>query len=310
MTLCDDASLLFRHALMSSALALKRPSFFNLTPVTGWTLLGYFLLASNIAAEKWLLGAYDFKEINFATASLIMLLTALQEGVQKRSLRRLAPKRWQPLVVISLCTLVAWTGFVYSLIGLSMFEYGAMSLLSPLVMGALAIVMLKEQPPKALGVGLALGLMGGLLLVKGEWNGVGEWQYHLFMLLSLFAASFRWILVKRIGEGIPTSALIFWEPLMVLIAMGLMIDFQELWTRLELSFLSAAFLLFLSRQCLVRSYQAQDTTATSVAALIYTKLGWTLLFGFLIWGTVPAWSEWLGVLLIVAGSWVVLRRSA
>ncbi len=295
---------------MSPALTLKRPSFFNLTPATSWTLLGYFLLASNIAAEKWLLGAYDFKEINFATASLIMLLTALQEGAQKRSLSRLIPRRWPVLLVISLCTLVAWTGFVYSLIGMSMFEYGAMSLLSPLVMGALAIVLLKEQPPKALGVGLALGLAGGLLLVKGDWRGVGEWQYHLFMLLSLLAASFRWILVKRIGDSIPTSALIFWEPLMVLVAMGTLIDFSALWERFEWSFLSAAFLLFLSRQCLVRAYQAQDTTATSVAALIYTKLGWTLMFGFLIWGTVPTWREWLGVLFIVGGSWMVLRRPA
>ena len=45
--------------------------------ITGRILLGYFLLAANIAVEKWLLESYSLLEINFVTAALFMTLTAL-----------------------------------------------------------------------------------------------------------------------------------------------------------------------------------------------------------------------------------------
>ena len=44
--------------------------------ITGRILLGYFLLAANIAVEKWLLESYSLLEINFVTAALFMMLTA------------------------------------------------------------------------------------------------------------------------------------------------------------------------------------------------------------------------------------------
>jgi len=51
--------------------------------ITGRILLGYFLLASNIAVEKWLLESYNLYEINFTTAALFMILTALQELLKR-----------------------------------------------------------------------------------------------------------------------------------------------------------------------------------------------------------------------------------
>ena len=51
--------------------------------ITGRILLGYFLLASNIAAEKWLLDSYNLFEINFTTAAMFMIFTALQELLTK-----------------------------------------------------------------------------------------------------------------------------------------------------------------------------------------------------------------------------------
>ena len=108
--------------------------------ITGRTLLGYFLLASNIAVEKWLLESYNLYEINFTTAALFMILTALQELLKRGSLQRIKPVSWKILLLISLFTLGAWHCFLSALSGLSVFEFGAMSLLSPVVMAALAML--------------------------------------------------------------------------------------------------------------------------------------------------------------------------
>jgi drug/metabolite transporter (DMT)-like permease len=102
--------------------------------------------------------------------------------------------------------------------------------------------------------------------------------------------------------------MIFWEPALVLVAMGSIIDLAALWNKMSPMLLSAAVLLFLSRQCLVRSFQTSVTSATSISAMIYTKLGWYLLFGYLFWGNFPKPLEWLGVVLIIISSWIIVFR--
>ena len=155
---------------------------------------------------------------------------------------------------------------------------------------------------------IGLGMVGGWLMVNVEWQGWSSGHYHAFMLGALLFSSLRWITVKYVGESVPTSAMIFWEPIMVLVAMGYITDFAGLWNKMTPMLFSSAVLLFLSRQCLVRSYQTPVTSATSISALIYTKLGWTLLFGYLFWGSLPEPLEWIGVLLIILSSWMIVFR--
>ncbi len=284
-------------------------TFFNPGWITSRILLGYFLLASNIAVEKWLLETYSLYEINFITAALFMILTALQELLNRGSLKRIKPVSWKILLLISLFTLGAWHCFLSALSGLSVFEFGAMSLLSPVVMAALAMLILRENPSRWIWPAIGFGIAGGWLMMQADWQGLSSSHFHAYMLGALIFSSMRWITVKYAGENVPASTMIFWEPVLVLVAMIFFIDFPYLWNKITPMLLSSAVLLFLSRQCLVRSYQAPVTSATSIAALIYTKLGWTLLFGYLFWGSLPEPLEWLGVLLIVLSSWIIVIRT-
>ena len=284
-------------------------TFFNPGWITSRILLGYFLLASNIAVEKWLLETYSLYEINFITAALFMILTALQELLNRGSLQRIKPVSWKILLLISLFTLGAWHCFLSALSGLSVFEFGAMSLLSPVVMAALAMLILRENPSRWIWPAIGFGIAGGWLMMQADWQGLSSSHFHAYMLGALIFSSMRWITVKYAGENVPASTMIFWEPVLVLVAMIFFIDFAYLWNKITPMLLSSAVLLFLSRQCLVRSYQAPVTSATSIAALIYTKLGWTLLFGYLFWGSLPEPLEWLGVLLIVFSSLIIVFRT-
>ena len=284
-------------------------TFFNPGWITSRILLGYFLLASNIAVEKWLLESYSLYEINFITAALFMILTALQELLNRGSLQRIKPVSWKILLLISLFTLGAWHCFLSALSGLSVFEFGAMSLLSPVVMATLAMLILRENPSRWIWPAIGFGMTGGWLMMQADWQGLSNSHFHAYMLGAMMFSSLRWITVKYAGENIPASTMIFWEPVLVLVAMIYFIDFAYLWSKITPMLLSSAVLLFFSRQCLVRSYQAPATSATSIAALIYTKLGWTLLFGYLFWGSLPEPLEWFGVLLIVLSSWIIVFRT-
>jgi len=93
-----------------------------------------------------------------------------------------------------------------------------------------------------------------------------------------------------------------------LLAMRSIVDLAGLCDNVPPMLFSAAVVLLLSRQCLVRSYQTPATSATSISALIYTKVGWTLLFGYLFWGSLPEPLEWLGVLFILLSSWMIVFR--
>jgi len=280
--------------------------------VTTKILVGYFFLASNIAVEKWLLNSYSIFEINFTTAVMFMVLTAFQELFKSGSIYAIKPMSWKILLLISLFTLGAWHFFLSALMGLTVFEFSGMSLLSPLVMVLLAITFLREKPSLIIWPAIFLGALGGWLMMDGKWNGWSGVQYHLFMLGALLFSSLRWVVVKRAGDKVPTSALIFWEPTLVLVLMGSIVDFGILWNKMTPMLLSSAVLLFLSRQCLVRSYQNRVTSAISISSLIYTKLIWSLLFGYLFWNNLPEKLEILGVFLIILSSLLILfplRRS-
>jgi len=234
-------------------------TFFNPGWITSRILLGYFLLASNIAVEKWLLESYSLYEINFITAALFMILTALQELLNRGSLQRIKPVSWKILLLISLFTLGAWHCFLSALSGLSVFEFGAMSLLSPVVMAALAMLILRENPSRWIWPAIGFGIAGGWLMMQADWQGLSSSHFHAYMLGALIFSSMRWITVKYAGENVPASTMIFWEPVLVLVAMIFFIDFTYLWNKITPMLLSSAVLLFLSRQCLVRSYQAPVT---------------------------------------------------
>ena len=293
---------------MNLSVVKKLLTISNRGSITVITLLGYFLLASNITVEKLLLESYNLYEINFSTAALFMILTALQELLKRGSLQRIKPVSWKILLLMSLFTLGAWHCFLSALSGLSVFEFGAMSLLSPVVMAALAMLILRERPSPWIWPAIGLGIVGGWLMVNVEWQGWSSGYYHAFMLGALLFSSLRWITVKYAGESVHASAMIFWEPIMVLLAMGSIIDLADLWNKMTPMLFGSAVLLFLSRQCLVRSYQTPVTSATSISALIYTKVGWTLLFGYLFWGSLPEPLEWLGVLFILLSSWMIVFR--
>ena len=284
-------------------------TFFNPGWITSRILLGYFLLASNVAVEKWLLQTYSLYEINFITAGLFMILTALQELLNRGSLQRIKPVSWKILLPISMFTLGAWNCFLSALSGLSVFEFGAMSLLSPVVMATLAMLILRENPPTWIWPAIGFGIAGGWLMMQSNWQGLSSSHYYANMLGAMIFSSLRWITVKYAGENVPASAMIFWEPVLVLVAMSFAVDLTSLWNRITHMLFFSAVLLFFSRQCLVRSYQASETSATSIASLIYTKLGWTLLFGYLFWGSLPELLEWLGVMLIVISSWIIVFRT-
>ena len=206
-------------------------TFFNPGWITSRILLGYFLLASNIAVEKWLLESYSLYEINFITAALFMIFTGLQELLNHGSLQRIKPVSWKILLLISLFTLGAWNCFLRALSGISVFEFGAMSLLSPVIMATLAMLILREKPSTWIWPAIGFGMAGGWLMMQSDWQGLNSSHYHAYMLGALIFSSMRWITVKYAGENVPASTMIFWEPFLVLVAMIFFIDFAYLWSR-------------------------------------------------------------------------------
>ena len=108
-----------------------------------------------------MLDSYNLYEINFFTAALFMILTALQEFLKRCSLQRIKPVSWKILFLSSLFTMGAWHCFLISLSGLSVFEVCVMVLLSPVVMAAIAMLIFRERPSPWIWPVIGLGIVGG-----------------------------------------------------------------------------------------------------------------------------------------------------
>ena len=181
--------------------------FLNSGWITSRILLGYFLLSSNIAVEKWLLVTYSLYEINFITAGLFMILTAFHELLNQGSLQRIKPISWKILLPISLYTVGAWHCFLSALKGLSVFEFGAMSLLFPVVMTALAMLVLRENPSIWILPAIGFGIAGGWMMMQADWQGLSSSHFHAYMLGGLIFSSLCWITIKYAGENVQTCLL-------------------------------------------------------------------------------------------------------
>jgi hypothetical protein len=99
-----------------------------------------------------------------------------------------------------------------------------MSLLFPVVMTALAMLVLRENPTIWILPAIGFGMAGGWMMMQADWQGLSSSHFHAYMLGGLIFSSLRWITIKYAGKNVPTSAMIFWEPVLVLLAMLFFID--------------------------------------------------------------------------------------
>jgi drug/metabolite transporter (DMT)-like permease len=285
------------------AVALRRQ------PLSGLVYMGVAILLFSAmdAAAKWLTTGYSVAEIALLSRLLSPFLSlgvALHQG-GIRTLRTRHPGWHLARATANGFTLVT---FFAALIYLPLADTVAITFVSPLIMCALAVPMLKEHVGPRRWIAIVIGFAGVLVITQP--SGVGFGLGAALALAAALGSAFEITFTRRMSATESSQAILFWSSTLMLVAFGSVVPFA--WTTPAAADLPAIAVLAISGSCaqfcLVQAFRYGEVSL--LAPIEYSALIWATLFGYVFWGDLPTPTVLGGVAIIVASSAYVAHREA
>lgn len=202
--------------------------------------------------------------------------------------------------------------FFYGLSKLPVAEAMAIGFLSPLFMVAFGVLLLKERFDAKIGLGLAAGIAGMIVIVSGH---LGSGTYTIEALKGALS-----IVVSAVLYGlvvIMLRARVNLDPIPVIVFMQsaipaaiLAIPAWFFWQPLAMHdagrFAVIGALAIGGHFLIANAFKRAE--AARLAPIHYTILLWGMLYGYLFFGEVPALATLAGAALIASAALIIQRR--
>jgi drug/metabolite transporter (DMT)-like permease len=268
---------------------------------------GVFCMSIVDAVSKALVGGYSLAQIMFFTRAagpfFAVALALAQGGILTLATRRMG---WH--VVRSIASATTAVTFVAALRLLPLADTVAITFVSPLIMSALSVPMLRERVGPRRWAAILVGLVGVVVVLQPSGAGFG-----LGPLLAL-AAAFTYALslnISRLMSDTESSpSMMFWFSVFMLVGSGLLMPFD--W-QTPGPFDTSLFALLAVSATLGQYFVIQAFRYGQVsllAPLEYSALIWATAFGFLFWQELPTPTVLLGAAIIILSSLYVVQREA
>lgn len=268
----------------------------------GCVLLAVLLFATQDTLSKILVADFSPFEITWvrfvvSTVLLAPLLVRLKGGALATHMPWTQCARGCSMIVSS-------TLFLTGVRWLPIADASAINFASPLLVTALSIPFLGEKVGMRRWAAVLLGFIGMLVIVQP--GGSGFNSASLIVAASTCFWAVTLILTRRLAaeSGVTTLAYSTLIPLLVLSAIvpfvWRMPDTKALIMMSALGAISVA-----GHYLMILGFSKRP--ASALAPLSYTQLVWTVMYGILVFGTVPSVPTWIGTAIVVASGLYVLR---
>jgi S-adenosylmethionine uptake transporter len=274
-------------------------------PLTGIGLAsaGYACFAAQDALVKWLVTDYSVPEILFFRSLVIVLITGVLVHVKKHPSILKSPYRKTVLLRAALM-LFAWLLFYNAARTLGLAELTTLYFSAPIMVMFLSIVVLKETIGTARWIACIGGFIGVLIAANPTHSP------NLVPALMCVVAGFCWalstILIRLVSRSETTLTQMCATSLIFMLACALSLPF--VWKTPDAT--GWALLLGLGLIATIGQYLLYDgfryAPASAIAPIEYTGLMWAFVYGYLIWAEIPATNVFIGAVLIVASSVVLI----
>ncbi len=212
----------------------------------------------------------------------------------------------------SLLVVVVATTFFYALSVLPLAEAIALSFVSPLFMVLFGVLLLGERIDSRIGIAIAAGL-AGMLLIAGTRIGDASysqsaWLGALAAVTSAMAYGLVMVLLRARATRDPLPTIVFFQNLGPCLILALPAAY--VWTPLSGQDLALFAVIgaigVAGHYLLARAFAGAE--AARLAPITYVSLVWATLFGYLFFSEWPTASALAGAALIVAGTLVTQRN--
>jgi drug/metabolite transporter (DMT)-like permease len=263
------------------------------------------------AAAKWLTRGYSVVEVALLSRSIspfLALAVALQQGgfgtlKTRRPFWHVARAGANGLTLLT---------FFAALIFLPLADTVAITFVSPLIMTALAVPMLKERVGPRRWAAIVIGFLGVLVITRPSGAGFG-WGAVL-ALGAAFADALGINITRRMSTTESSHSQLFWSSLILIAAFTAMLlcEWPGPWITPSAQDLLPIAILSITgcgaQFCLAQAFRYGEVSL--LAPLQYGALIWAVVFGFIFWGDLPTLTVLAGVAIIIASSAYVAHREA
>lgn len=270
------------------------------------TLVAMFLFGLMDAGSKYLSTRYPIVQILWVR--YLFTIPLLLAAMAPRGITRYLRSQRPGLQVARGVLLAVEIGLVIWTFGqLPLADVHAVLALTPLVVTALSVPMLREQVGPRRWAAVAVGFVGVLIVLR---PGLGVLHpAALVALLCVFLYALYQILTKLVGHADAAETSLLWQLVAGALLASLAVPF--VWQPPALEhwpmFVVLAVLGGLGHYLMIRAFQL--ASAVVIQPFSYTLLLWAVLIGYLAFGDVPdRWTLLGAAVIVAAGSYTAIRE--
>jgi drug/metabolite transporter (DMT)-like permease len=204
------------------------------------------------------------------------------------------------------------TTFFYALQMLPLAEAIAFSFLSPLFLAFFGFVLLGEAVSRNTMLGLIFGFCGMLVMALGQGAGGNAMPLSgvLAAIGSALSYAFSLILLRKRAQQDAVVTIVLFQNIVPGIILAL--PAASVWVRPHpsdaLLFFAIGLLGVGGHLCMAHAFRRAE--ATALAPTEYSALLFATLFGYLVFGDIPALATIFGASLIIIGTLLAVRRKS
>lgn len=270
-----------------------------------WMIITGFFFVSLDATAKFLIQSYPSPQVTWARFffhSLILIVWF------NRRLPRVA-RSTRPRVQLwrSFLMLLTNGSFFIGVASMPLATASTILFLSPIFITIFAIPILGEKVGPRRWLGVLIGFIGSLIVVRPDDSGISFGVF--FLLLAALGNALYQIATRQIRGHDSDATSVFYTGILGAIVMSCVVPFiwvQPVIAWHWLAFAGLGVLGITGHLCLVRAFASAE--ASVVAPFAYSNLIWATGYGFILFQELPDHYTLLGAALIVASGLYIFYR--
>lgn len=250
-----------------------------------------------------------------ATVGVFCALTVALVALGNGGLRRLATQKPKFQILRGLIGLVAFLCGFYAIRAIPLVDFYGIIFAIPILITLLSVFWLKEHVGRARWVAVGCGFVGVTIMLRAGTTQAAttaeHWGYFAALGCALFNAVAT-VMVRRYGRQESNLTFSFYAALCNLAVTGsacLWLGQWQPYAPVDLAqMVLAGVLVGVSSILLMTAFQHSPPAA--IVPFQYTQLIWGAIYGYLLFGDIPAFWSLVGAGIVIASGWVVLWREA
>lgn len=271
-----------------------------------WMLATMFCFITLDAIMKHLMETYSLVQVTWGRFFFATIIAALACGPR---IRQLAVTHHPKFQLSRSVLLMSTTAMFNAGIRTTPLATGTtIMFLSPILVTLLSIPLLGEKVGLRRWMGIILGFIGAMIVVRPWAEDLGGLGYGVLFLLvaALLNANYQ-IITRKVREDDPLTSLLYTAAAGAVV-ISLIVPWFWTWPSLSgwLLLIASGVAGGAGHLCLIRAFQLAP--ASVVAPFSYSSLVWAVIFGLAIWGDWPDLWTWTGAALIIGSGLYIFHR--